>query len=99
MAMIDMSKRPDERESPRAAAVAIEEHPKPVGHSDPEIMGGEPVFIGTRVPLNALFDYLEGNHSLDEFLDDFPTVNRAQALAALHIARWAVLMASARSDR
>ncbi len=82
-----------------ASATAVEERSHPVGHSDPEIMGGEPVFVGTRVPLNAMFDYLEGNHSLDEFLDDFPTVDRAQALAALHIARWAVLMASARSDR
>jgi uncharacterized protein (DUF433 family) len=82
-----------------ASAIALTERAQPVGHSTPEIMGGEPVFVGTRVPLNALFDYLEGNHSLDEFLDDFPTVDRAQALAALHIARWAVLMASARSDR
>ena len=51
------------------------------------------------MPLNAMFDYLERDYSLNEFLDDFPTVDRAQALAALHIARWAVLMASARSDR
>ncbi len=92
--------RPEEElTSGATSASAVEEHPQPVGHSDPEIMAGEPVFVGTRVPLNAMFDYLEGNHSLDEFLDDFPTVDRAQALAALHIARWAVLMASARSHR
>ena len=94
------SQRPEEEVSSGSApAVAVEERSQPVVHSDPEIMGGEPVFVGTRVPLNAMFDYLEGNHSLDEFLDDFPTVDRAQALAALHIARWAVLMASARSHR
>jgi uncharacterized protein (DUF433 family) len=97
--MRDASQRPEEQESSRAASVAVEERLQPVAHSDPEIMSGEPVFVGTRVPVNALFDYLEANHSLDDFLDDFPTVDRAQALAALHIARWAVLMASARSDR
>lgn len=97
---MNASKHPDEPLSASAAsAAAVEERAQPIGHSDPEIMGGEPVFVGTRVPLNAMFDYLEANHTLDEFLDDFPTVDRAQALAALHIARWAVLMASARSDR
>ena len=54
-----------------------------VVHSDPEILGGTPVFVGTRVPLKNLLDYLEGGHSLDEFLDDFPGVGRAQAVAAL----------------
>ncbi|HEU0052012.1 MAG TPA: DUF433 domain-containing protein [Longimicrobium sp.] len=52
-------------------------------HSDPEIMGGTPVFVGTRVPLKNLIDYLEGGHPLDEFLDDFPSVTRDQAVAAL----------------
>jgi uncharacterized protein (DUF433 family) len=52
-------------------------------HSDPEILGGTPVFVGTRVPLRNLIDYLEGGYSLDEFLDDFPSVSREQALAAL----------------
>ena len=52
-------------------------------HSDPEILSGEPVFVGTRVPFRALKDYLEGGHSLSEFLDDFPTVAREQAVAAL----------------
>ena len=82
-----------------SAAAAVGEPTQPVRHSDLEIMGGEPVFIGTRVPVNALFDYLEGSHSLDECLYDFPSVDRGQALAALHIARWAVLMASTRTYR
>ncbi len=50
---------------------------------DPEILGGTPVFVGTRVPVKALLDYLEGGHRLDDFLDDFPTVTREQAVAAL----------------
>jgi uncharacterized protein (DUF433 family) len=45
-----------------------------VVHSDPEILGGTPVFVGTRVPLKSLYDYLEGGDSLDEFLDAFPSV-------------------------
>ena len=51
--------------------------------SDPEILGGTPVFAGTRVPAQALLDYLEGGHPLTDFLDDFPTVPRDQAIAAL----------------
>ena len=62
-----------------------------VVHSDPEILGGTPVFVGTRVPFEALIDYLEGGHPLAEFLDDFPSVSRAQAVAALDLARDAVL--------
>jgi uncharacterized protein (DUF433 family) len=57
-----------------------------VVHSDPEIMGGTPVFVGTRVPLRNLVDYLEHGHSLDEFLDSFPSVSREQAVAALKMA-------------
>jgi uncharacterized protein (DUF433 family) len=60
----------------------------PVVHSDPEILGGTPVFVGTRVPLRNLIDYLEGGQSLDEFLDDFPSVSRGQAIAALEAARF-----------
>jgi uncharacterized protein (DUF433 family) len=56
-------------------------------HSDPDILGGTPVFIGTRVPVQALIDYLEGGHSLNEFLDDFPTVTREMAIAALEQAK------------
>jgi uncharacterized protein (DUF433 family) len=66
-------------------------------HSDPEILGGTPVFVGTRVPVRSLFDYLEGGESLDEFLRQFPSVRRDQAVAALEIAR-AALLAGARSS-
>lgn len=66
-----------------------------VVHSDPDILGGTPVFVGTRVPLQALIDYLEGGHSLEEFLDDFPTVGREVAVAALEQAK-AHLIADAR---
>jgi uncharacterized protein (DUF433 family) len=55
-----------------------------VVHSDPEIMGGTPVFIGTRVPLQTLLDYIHAGDPLDEFLDDFPSVSRAQAVTALY---------------
>ena len=54
-----------------------------VVHSDPDILGGTPVFVGTRVPVQALIDYIEGGHSLNEFLDDFPSVTREIAIAAL----------------
>lgn len=59
-------------------------------HSDPDILGGTPVFVGTRVPFRNLIDYLERNHSLDEFLESFPTVSREQAVAALEAAHEAV---------
>lgn len=61
-----------------------------VVHSDPEIMGGVPVFVGTRVPVQSLFDYLEAGDSLEEFLEAFPTVSREQVVGALEIAREAV---------
>lgn len=54
-----------------------------VVHSDPEVMSGTPVFVGTRVPARSLADYLAGGRSLDEFLQDFPTVRREQAVAFL----------------
>ena len=54
---------------------------------DPEILGGTPVFAGTRVPFDALLDYIEGGKTLDEFLDDFPTVTRDAAIAALEQAK------------
>jgi len=59
-------------------------------HTDPEILAGEPVFVGTRVPLKNLFDYLEAGDSLEIFLDAFPDVTREQAVAALELAREAV---------
>ncbi|MGH7842945.1 MAG: DUF433 domain-containing protein [Candidatus Binataceae bacterium] len=69
-----------------------------VVRSDPDILSGIPVFVGTRVPLRNLIDYLEGGHSLSDFLDDFPSVSRDQAIAALEAAH-EVLTASARSAR
>ena len=54
---------------------------------DPEILSGSPVFRGTRVPFQNLLDYLEGGETLDEFLDDFPTLTRAAAIAALEQAK------------
>jgi len=62
-----------------------------VVHSDPEIMGGELVFVGTRVPVYNLFDYLEAGDSLEEFLEQFPSVTRDQAIAALELAKEAVV--------
>lgn len=59
--------------------------------SDPEILGGTPVFVGTRVPAQSLFDYLEAGESLAAFLDAFPTVTKEQAIAALELARDKVL--------
>jgi uncharacterized protein (DUF433 family) len=56
-------------------------------HSDPEIMGGIPVFVGTRVPVQTFLDYLEAGDSLQEFVDDFPSVSRQQAIAALELAK------------
>lgn len=54
---------------------------------DQDILGGTPVFRGTRVPFQALLDYLEGGQTLDEFLDDFPTVTKDAAVAALEHAK------------
>lgn len=53
-------------------------------------MGGTPVFVGTRVPFRNLIDYLEGGHPLSDFLDDFPTVTRDQAVSALNEAKQAL---------
>ena len=54
---------------------------------DPDILGGTPVFRGTRVPFQALLDYLEGGQTLDAFLEDFPTVTRETAVRALEHAK------------
>ena len=64
--------------------------PWSVVHSDKEILGGTPVFVGTRVPLRNLIDYLEKGYSLDELLDDFSSVSREQAVAALEAAHEAL---------
>ena len=60
-------------------------------HCDPDIQGGVPVFHGTRVPVKHLFDYLEAGDSLDQFLRSFPSVSRQQAVAALELAREALV--------
>jgi uncharacterized protein (DUF433 family) len=65
-------------------------------HSNPNILGGTPVFIGTRVPVQTLLDYLEGGESLDTFLDHFPSVGREQAVAVLELAK-KMLIAHARA--
>ncbi len=67
-----------------------------VVRSDPDILGGTPVFVGTRVPVQALIDYIEAGHALQEFLDDFPSVTRELAVAALEQAK-AHLIADARA--
>jgi len=64
---------------------------QPIIHCDPEIQGGVPVFYGTRVPVKNLFDYLEAGDSLDQFLHSFPSVSREQAVAALELARGALV--------
>lgn len=67
-------------------------------HSDPNILGGTPVFVGTRVPAQSLIDYLAAGDSLAKFLDAFPSVRREQAVLALEWAREA-LLTGARSSR
>ena len=64
--------------------------PAPLITRDPETLGGTPVFAGTRVPVKTLFDYLEAGDCLDDFLDDFPTVSREQAVAVLEAAQEAL---------
>jgi uncharacterized protein (DUF433 family) len=56
-------------------------NPTRIIHSDPEILGGTPVFVGTRVPVQALLDFLEGGDTIEEFLDNYPGVSRDQAVA------------------
>jgi uncharacterized protein (DUF433 family) len=65
--------------------------PNSVIVQDPEVLSGEPVFRGTRVPFQALLDYLEGGDTLDEFLEQYPGVTREQAIAALEEAKALVL--------
>jgi uncharacterized protein (DUF433 family) len=63
---------------------------------DKEILSGQPVFMGTRVPVDSLFDHLEAGISLDEFLDDFPSVTKEQAVGLLEIA--SKLLTSQKAD-
>jgi uncharacterized protein (DUF433 family) len=60
-------------------------------HSDPEIMGGTPVFLGTRVPLQNFIDYLEGGESVEDFLEAFPTVSRDQVIAVIEAGKLKML--------
>jgi len=62
-----------------------------VVHSDPEIMGGAPVFVGTRVPVESLFDHLKAGDSIDVFLDGFPSVKREQVLKVLEVVEHEIL--------
>ncbi len=64
-------------------------------HTDAEILGGTPVFVGTRVPAQTLFDYLADGCTLEEFLDNFPSVTRAQAMQLLELASTTVLAKAA----
>ncbi|HWG53976.1 MAG TPA: DUF433 domain-containing protein [Gemmatimonadaceae bacterium] len=64
-------------------------------HSDPDILGGTAVFVGTRVPMQTLLDYLEAGDALDEFLEDFPSVSREQVVAVLEIAKEMLLARAA----
>ena len=65
--------------------------PTPLISSNPERLGGEPCFTGTRMPVGTLIDYVEGGHPLAEFLADFPSVSREHAIAVLELARQALL--------
>jgi uncharacterized protein (DUF433 family) len=67
-------------------------------HSDQEILSGTPVFVGTRVPVRILFEFLSAGDSLDDFLDAYPSVERQQAVALLHFAE-GIVEGSARSSR
>ena len=64
---------------------------KGIVHSDPEIMGGTPVFVGTRVPLQNLIDALEGGESVEDFLEGFPSVTRSQAIAVIEAGQMKML--------
>ena len=68
--------------------------PKPLISTSPDVMGGTPVFAGTRVPVQTLLDYLEGGETIDDFLEGFPTVRREQVIAFLEEAK-ARMVASA----
>lgn len=67
---------------------------KPIVTCSPEVLGGTPVFAGTRVPVQTLIDYLEGNETIDDFLEGFPTVTREQVVAFLEEAKDRVVAAA-----
>jgi len=64
---------------------------KQIVHTDPEILGGTPVFIGTRVPVHALIDFLEGGDTIEDFLENYPGVSREQVVAFLEEASEALV--------
>lgn len=68
---------------------------QPIITSSPDILGGTPVFAGTRVPVQTLLDYLEGGDTIDEFLTGFPTVRREQVIAFLEEAKTRMVVAGA----
>jgi uncharacterized protein (DUF433 family) len=65
--------------------------PKEIVHTDPEILGGTPVFVGTRVPVDALIDFLGGGDTIEDFLENYPGVSREQAIAFLEEASRALV--------
>lgn len=67
------------------------ENLKGIIHADPKIMGGSPIFIGTRVPLQNLIDALEGGESIKDFLEGFPTVTRTPAIAVIEAGQMEML--------
>lgn len=69
--------------------------PNPPITSTPERLGGTPVFTGTRVPVRTLIDFLEAGHPLDQFLEEFPSVSRAHAVAVLELAKQALITPAA----
>jgi uncharacterized protein (DUF433 family) len=87
------SEKPGGQSSPQAGIVGLLtiENLKGVVRADPEIMGGTPVFAGTRVPLQNLIDYLEGGESIADFLDGFPSVRREQVIAVIEAAKLKML--------
>lgn len=92
--MMGAAEDPELQWPSRRGVAAVEKRFQPVVHSEPEVMGGVPVFVGTRVPVDAMFDYLVAGDSLDRFLAHFPTVHRQQAVDALELARVALLEAA-----
>lgn len=73
--------------------------PDPLITVSPEWLGGQPIFTGRRVPIRALFDYIEGGHPLDEFLDQFPSVSREHAVAVLKASEAAMVLRSVEDER
>jgi uncharacterized protein (DUF433 family) len=73
----------------------MESLPSPLITASPERLGGTPVFTGTRVPVQTLIEYLEAGHPLDQFLEEFPAVSRAHAVAVLELAKRALVTSAA----